>query len=114
MADLSNMKCTACSGDEPPLDDNEIDQYLKQVFGWKLVDDERIRKIEKSFSFKNFRDALDFTIRVGEKAEENGHHPQITTEWGSVSIRWWTHKIGGLHLNDFIMAAVSDQLYAGR
>jgi 4a-hydroxytetrahydrobiopterin dehydratase len=65
----------------------------------------------RAFKFKNFTEALAFTDQVGEIAEEEGHHPALFTEWGKVTVRWWTHKIGGLHENDFIMAAKTDRLY---
>jgi 4a-hydroxytetrahydrobiopterin dehydratase len=108
---LSEMKCTACRGDEPPLSDSQIEEYLGQLDGWEVDRSQSIPKLVKRFSFPDFRSALDFTISVGEAAEDTDHHPRITTEWGKVMIKWWTHKIKGLHQNDFIMAAFSDRLY---
>ena len=69
------------------------------------------RRLERTFRFKNFRLALAFTDRVGELAESEAHHPQIVTEWGEVAVAWWTHAIRGLHRNDYVMAAKTDQLY---
>jgi 4a-hydroxytetrahydrobiopterin dehydratase len=78
---------------------------------WQIVERDQIKRLERAFKFKNFVEALQFTNRVGELAEEEGHHPALMTEWGRVTVTWWTHKIKGLHRNDFIMAAKTDGLY---
>jgi 4a-hydroxytetrahydrobiopterin dehydratase len=78
---------------------------------WQVVERDGILRLERLFKFKNFVQALDFTDRVGAVAEEEGHHPALLTEWGRVTVTWWTHKIKGLHRNDFIMAAKTDELY---
>jgi 4a-hydroxytetrahydrobiopterin dehydratase len=109
MSELSEMKCTACRGDEPTLTDAEISGLRPQV-----VQREGIKRLERVFRFGNFVQALAFTNKVGEQAEEEGHHPALLTEWGKVTVTWWTHKIGGLHQNDFIMAARTDELSKGR
>ncbi len=114
MGELSEMKCTACRGGEPTLTEGEIAELLPRVPGWQLVEREGIKRLERVFGFPNFAQALAFTDRVGERAEEEGHHPAILTEWGRVTVTWWTHKIGGLHRNDFIMAAKTDELSDGR
>jgi 4a-hydroxytetrahydrobiopterin dehydratase len=75
-----------------------------------LVEREGIKRLERVFGFRNFAEALAFTNTVGERAEEEGHYPALLTEWGKVTVTWWTHKIGGLHQNDFIMAARTDEL----
>lgn len=108
---LAEMQCTACRGDEPPLSDEEVEKQLQEIDGWEVDRSQSIPKLVKRFSFKDFRSALEFTKAVGEAAEETDHHPRITTEWGKVMVRWWTHKIKGLHQNDFIMAARTDNLY---
>jgi 4a-hydroxytetrahydrobiopterin dehydratase len=82
-----------------------------QVPDWQIVERDQIKRLERAFKFKNFVEALQFTNRVGELAEEEGHHPALMTEWGRVTVTWWTHKIKGLHRNDFIMAAKTDGLY---
>jgi len=82
-----------------------------QVPDWQIVERDQIKRLERAFKFKNFVEALQFTNRVGELAEEEGHHPALLTEWGRVTVTWWTHKIKGLHQNDFIMAAKTDGLY---
>ena len=76
-----------------------------------MVEREGIKRLERVFGFRNFAEALAFTNTVGERAEEEGHHPAPLTEWGKVTLTWWTHKIGGLHQNDFIMAARTDELF---
>jgi 4a-hydroxytetrahydrobiopterin dehydratase len=114
MSELSEMKCTACRGDEPTLTDAEIAELRQQVPEWQVVKREGIKRLERVFRFRNFAQALAFTNRVGEQAEEEGHHPALLTEWGKVTVTWWTHKIGGLHRNDFIMAAKTDELSEGR
>lgn len=117
MNQLINMKCTACRGGEPPLTDAELAQFGPQVPGWTISEVEGRKRLEGVFQFEDFAQALAFTNRVGELAEEEGHHPALLTEWGKVTVSWWTHKIGGLHRNDFIMAAKTDQAYgaaAGR
>jgi 4a-hydroxytetrahydrobiopterin dehydratase len=110
MAALATMKCTACRGDEPPMTDDEIESMRPQVPEWDLVERGGAKRLRRTFRFKNFAQAMAFTERVGEVAEEQGHHPRIVTEWGRVTVDWYTHKIKGLHQNDFIMAARTDGL----
>ena len=114
MSELSEMKCTACRGDEPTLTDDEIAELLPQVPDWQVVEREGVKRLERVFEFSNFAQALAFTNKVGDQAEEEGHHPALLTEWGKVTVNWWTHKIGGLHQNDFIMAARTDELSGSR
>jgi 4a-hydroxytetrahydrobiopterin dehydratase len=109
---LKQMKCSACRGDEPPLADEEIEGLLPQVPKWELVEREGIKRLERTFKFRNFAQALAFTDKVGEIAEEEGHHPVIELTWGRATVTWYTHKIEGLHQNDFIMAAKTDEVYA--
>jgi 4a-hydroxytetrahydrobiopterin dehydratase len=113
MSELAEMKCTACRGDEPALTDAQIEAMRPQVPEWQVVEREGVKRLERAFRFDNFTQALAFTNRVGEQAEEEGHHPALLTEWGRVTVTWWTHKIGGLHRNDFIMAAKTDELFGG-
>jgi 4a-hydroxytetrahydrobiopterin dehydratase len=111
MQTYAERQCTPCRGDAPPLGREAIDSYLKELSGWELDNSGTFPKLVKRYRFENFADALEFTRRVGNLAEEQDHHPRITTEWGKVKLSWWTHKIEGLHDNDFIMAAKSDRLY---
>jgi 4a-hydroxytetrahydrobiopterin dehydratase len=113
MDTLSQMKCVACRADSPRVTEAEIAEFQRQVPEWQLLERSGIPRLERVYPFKNFVEALAFTNRVGELAETEGHHPAILTEWGKVTVTWWTHKIKGLHRNDFIMAARTDQLYAG-
>lgn len=83
---------------------------MGQLPDWEIMQHDGIDRLQRVFRFKNFVDALAFTNRVGDLAEAEGHHPLLITEWGRVTAQWWTHKIGGLHVNDFIMAARTDEL----
>ena len=107
---LAEFNCVPCRGDSPTVPANEIANLLLEISNWRLIEVEGIQRLERSFSFKNFTDALTFTNCVGAIAEAEDHHPLILTEWGNVSVQWWTHAIGGLHKNDFIMAAKTDSL----
>lgn len=111
METLTQMKCTACRKGEPTVTDAEIAELHPQVRDWSIVEREGVKRLERAFKFPDFAQALAFTNKVGSIAEAEGHHPAILTEWGRVMVTWWTHKIGGLHRNDFIMAAKTDQLY---
>ena len=112
MSNLTSEKCTACRRDSPRVTEEEVAVLKPLVPDWKLLDREGIQRLERVFSFANFAEALYFTNRVGAVAEEEGHHPAILTEWGKVTISLWTHKIRGLHRNDFVMAAKIDSLSA--
>jgi 4a-hydroxytetrahydrobiopterin dehydratase len=105
------MKCTACRAGEPTVTEAEIGELHPQVPDWQIVERDGIQRLERVFKFKNFVEALEFTNAVGRIAEAEGHHPAVLTEWGRVTVTWWTHKIRGLHRNDFIMAAKTDRLY---
>jgi 4a-hydroxytetrahydrobiopterin dehydratase len=113
MTALVQFKCVACRGGEPVLTEAEIAEYHPQIPEWQIKEAGGMKRLERVFKFKNFAQALEFTNRIGAIAEEEGHHPLIVTEWGRVTVQWWTHKIGGLHKNDFIMAAKTDALLPG-
>ena len=112
MIDLHQTKCVACRAGEPTVTDSEIDMLLPQIPEWQIKEVDGIKRLERVFKLKNFAQALEFTNMVGAIAEEENHHPLIITEYGKVTINWWTHKIGGLHKNDFIMAAKTDKIHA--
>jgi len=112
MSELSEKSCVPCRGGEPRLTAQQIDTYLKVVEGWDLVEVIGVQRIRRRFRFPDFGSALAFTREVGRIAEEQDHHPRIVTQWGSVTVDWWTHAIGGLHDNDFVMAAKTDRLEA--
>ena len=111
METLVQMKCVACRAGEPTLTDEEIADLRPLVTEWKIVERNKVKHLERQFKYLNFVQALAFTNKVGELAEAEGHHPAILTEWGKVTVTLWTHKIKGLHRNDFIMAAKTDQLH---
>ena len=111
MEELTLLKCTACRGGDPTLTDAEIADLQPQIPDWRVIEVNGMRRLERVFTFKDFVAALAFTNLVGDLAEEEGHHPAILTEWGRVTVSWWTHKIKGLHRNDFIMAAKTDEVY---
>ncbi|MBV9998411.1 MAG: 4a-hydroxytetrahydrobiopterin dehydratase [Verrucomicrobia bacterium] len=114
MDGLTQEKCTACRRDSPRATEAEIRELKPNIPAWTLVEREGIQQLERVFRFPNFAEALAFTNRVGTLAEEEGHHPGILTEWGRVTVTLWTHKIRGLHRNDFVMAAKVDALQRDR
>lgn len=107
---LSNMTCEVCRAGAPPLTEGAIAELRKQVPLWHIVEECGTQRIEREFQFADFVSAMAFTDRVGELAERNGHHPALLTEWGKVTVQWWTHKVCGLHMNDFIMASKTNLL----
>ena len=111
MSALTQERCVACRADAPRVSDEEIAELKPQVPDWELVERDGVRQLERPFKFKNFEQALAFTHRVGDLAESEGHHPALLTEWGRVTVTWWTHKIKGLHRNDFVMAAKTDDIH---
>ena len=110
MYNLAAGKCVACRGGEPTLSDSEISELLPQVVEWQIKEVDGIKRLERVYKLKNFVEAIAFTNKVGTIAEEEDHHPLIITEWGRVTVQWWSHKIKGLHKNDFIMAAKTDEI----
>jgi len=90
-----------------------IAELQVQVPDWTIVERDGVQQLERTFAFSNFAQALAFTNQVGEIAEEAGHHPALLTEWGKVTVTWWTHDVGGLQRNDFVLAAKTDALYSG-
>jgi len=111
METLTQLKCVACRKDAPTVTQAEIAGLHRQVSDWEIVELEGIKRLRRAFSFDDFAQALEVTKKVGELAEEEGHHPALLTEWGSTTVTFWTHKIRGLHRNDFVMAAKTDELY---
>lgn len=108
---LTKQKCVPCEGGTKPLTPSEFAQYLAAVPRWKVIENDK--KIEREFSFKNFIAALDFTNKVGEIAESEGHHPDILIfNYKYVKVTLWTHAIGGLSINDFILAAKVNEVAA--
>jgi 4a-hydroxytetrahydrobiopterin dehydratase len=114
MENLVSQKCEACRIDAPRVTAAEVAALKPQIPGWGLVNRDGIDQLVRAYEFEDFASALEFTNKVGALAEAEGHHPAVLTEWGRTTVFWWTHKIKGLHRNDFIMAAKTDQLFAGR
>jgi 4a-hydroxytetrahydrobiopterin dehydratase len=108
---LAAGQCVTPRSGEPTLAEAEIEDLLLHVYQWQVREVGGMKRLEKAFKFKNFAQALEFTNKVGAIAEEQDHHPLIMLEWGKVTLNWWTHKIGGLHKNDFIMAARTDEIF---
>ena len=111
MNDLADRNCVPCRGIVPPLTGEQLEPYLTELPSWKLIEEHHI---EKTFLFPDFRKALQFVNRVGEVAEQEGHHPDLTLSWGKVDARIYTHKAQGLTESDFILAAKIDRLYFDR
>jgi len=104
---LAEKHCVPCHGGVPPLKGQELEKLKVQVPGWQVVDEHHLTR---TFTFPDFRSALDFVNRAGAVAEDEGHHPDIYLSWGKVEVRIWTHKIDGLTESDFILAAKMDRL----
>ena len=110
MNDLAGLHCSAITASSQKLNDDEIGKYQAKLPDWEIYPKEGELRLEKVYKLKDFNQAMDFTNQVAKIANDEDHHPAILTEWGKVTVTWWTHKIRGLHLNDFIMAAKTDQL----
>ncbi len=110
MTDLAQKECIPCKGGVPPFDREQSETLLQQLGSdWQLEHNDH-DYLQKTYRFKNFREALDFVNRVGDLAEKIGHHPDIYLAWGRVTLQIWTHKIKGLAESDFIFAAKCDTL----
>lgn len=109
MTTLDKAQCEACRADSSGIEEAQLPALLRQIPGWQVEVRDGVAQLEKRFRFENFRQALDFTNAVGELAEAEDHHPALLTEWGQVTVTWWTHSIKGLHRNDFILAARTEQ-----
>jgi len=112
MSDLTKETCVACRAGAPQVTPEEAASLMTQIPEWGIVEKEGVARLIRSFTFPDFARALAFTDKVGALAEEQDHHPEIVTEYGRVTVSWWTHKIHGLHRNDFVMAARTDRLIA--
>jgi 4a-hydroxytetrahydrobiopterin dehydratase len=110
MAQLTQQKCEACTKSSSPVTQEEMTQLKPQIPEWNLLEEQGESHLKRTYQFPDFKTALAFTNRVGDAAEAEGHHPAILTEYGKVTVTWWTHAISGLHKNDFIMAAKTDKI----
>ena len=110
MSGLTSQKCVACQADAPKVTDDELVEFLKEIQDWEPITEDSILKLRRVFNFDDYAQAVQFSNQVADLAEEEDHHPAILLEWGKVQVTWWTHKILGLHKNDFIAAAKTDRL----
>ena len=111
MNELINKKCEACRIDPPKVSNEEIPILMSQIPLWDVIEENNIKKLTCLFKFSDYEQSLVFTNKVATLADEEDHHPKMTLEWGKVRVIWWSHKIQGLHQNDFICAAKTDRLY---
>ena len=110
MSSLTSQKCVACQADAPKVTDDELVEFIKEIPDWEPITQDSILKLSRVFNFDDYAKAVQFSNQVADLAEEEDHHPAILLEWGKVQVTWWTHKILGLHKNDFIAAAKTDKL----
>ena len=110
MNQLTSKTCVACRVGAPLATEKEINEFMQQLPNWEIIEEDDVKRLKQVFTFNNYVDAVAFTQKVTVIAEEDNHHPAILTEWGKVTVFWWSHKIKGLHVNDFIMAAKTDRL----
>ncbi len=110
MGSLRETKIIPLQANSTALSESEIKKLFSELAGWELIRVDGEDRLQKKFQFKDFGQALAFTNQVGAQAEKEDHHPSILTEWGKVTVTWWTHKVHGLHQNDFVMALRTDEL----
>jgi 4a-hydroxytetrahydrobiopterin dehydratase len=108
---LCDRTCTACMADAPKATLAQIQEAFAQLPEWKIIQVEGVDQLQRVYKLKNFAEAMTLTQAIGELAEEYNHHPALLTEWGKVTVIWWTHKIKGLHENDLIMAAKTEKIF---
>ena len=113
MSNLKSMSCKPPKVGGPSLEISEIKAYQDQIPDWDVVEVGGVNQLVRKYKFSDFVSALEFTNKIGLLAEQEDHHPSILTEWGSVTVTWWTHAVNGLHINDLISAAKTDQIFAG-
>jgi 4a-hydroxytetrahydrobiopterin dehydratase len=111
MNELLNTKCEVCQVGAPKVNATQLTHYLKSLMYWELIEEEGIQKICRDYSTKSYPKTMNFVNSIADISTKEGHHPAIFFEYDHVTVIWWTHKIEGLHINDFIMAAKSDVCY---
>ncbi len=112
MGSVRDLKIITIQANSTPLSEAEIKILSAELANWDVIQVDGENRLQRKYQFKDFSQALFFTNQVGRIAEDENHHPSILTEWGKVTVTWWTHKVKGLHQNDFIMAARTDDLYS--
>ncbi|MCE2570141.1 4a-hydroxytetrahydrobiopterin dehydratase [Motilimonas eburnea] len=113
MKRLSQLNCQPCQGDMAALPEQQQVALMAQLPDWQRGAEQGKPRLSRLFRFKTYAAAVHFTVQLAELSEQADHHPKITLEWGRVNVEWWTHSLDNLHLNDFVMAAHTDQLYQG-
>lgn len=108
MSELNTMKCEACREGAPLATQDEMKRYHPLIPDWEIVHEDGVDKLMHAYSFANFGETMQFVNSIATIAEDEGHHPVMLVEFRTVTVRWWSHKIKGLHVNDFIMAAKTD------
>lgn len=112
MAGLADESCVLARSGSAALDDHGIEELKVHIPSWRVLEIDGTKQLQRKFKFNDFKSAIDFTNKVGDSAEAQDHHPSLLTEWGAVTVTWWTHSVKGLHRNDFIMAARTDEIYS--
>lgn len=107
--ELTGERCVACQKGAPQATTEEIARWLPELDGWEVIEVAGVKRLQKVFKTQGFAGALNLANTIGALAEEDGHHPSLLVEWGKLTVIWWTHKIKGLHRNDFIMATKSNE-----
>jgi 4a-hydroxytetrahydrobiopterin dehydratase len=111
MEELYLQSSVPVTDNDTPLDRDEIEQLLTKVDGWEVVEISNMLRLQRTIKLEDFNDALHFANKLGEIAEHEEHHPRLIVEWGKITVEWWSHDLGGIHRNDFIMAAKTDDIY---
>ena len=111
MKNYESKVCVACQPDAPKATKEKINEFLNNYLEWELIEDNQVPQLKRIYKFNDYTGAVDFTKKITDISEKEKHHPSILLEWGKVTVRWWTHKIKGLHENDFIMSAKTDEIY---
>ncbi len=109
---LLDSNCEACRVDAPKVTKNELKELKPLIPSWEIIEVNRLKKLVCSFAFSNYEECVNFANKIADLAEKEDHHPEILIEWGKVTVTWWSHKIKGLHKNDFIAAAKTDQIFS--
>jgi len=111
MNKYTELPCAVCAAGAPPVADEILKDFLVTYSEWKKVIEHDAPILERVYKLADFQTAIDFAVKIGEIAEQEGHHPALLVEWGKVTVRWWTHKINNIHDNDLIMAAKTEGIY---
>ena len=112
MNELLHQKCVPVDEDTPALEETQVEQMRSAVPDWQIIEEHGEQHLRHRFEFRNFAEAMALANHIAAEAKIADHHPRLTIGWGEVTIHWWTHKVGGLHTNDFVMAARTDDIFA--